>query len=549
MKKILIFLLIIFVQIAKAQPDYLWVKTMGGESFDFVNCVNADANGNVYIGGKSLSDTLIFGTDSSITYSGGKPFLAKYDSLGNEIWMRVGVVTGCSAEVSSIAVDSDNNVYITGSFCSQTLVFDTTVLHSNVYQDIFLVKYDPSGNLIWAKSFGDFGYDIPNAISIDQSGNIYMTGYFNSEVISFGSTTLTSPDFTNEAFLAKFDENGNVIWAKKAGGTDEDEANSVTVDAQGNIYITGFFDSPTIQFGATTLTNQNIAAGNSDIFLVKYNASGNVVWAKSEGGNSVDEGQFVKVDSNGNIYLSGTYGNSSMTIGSTVLSCLGYCDIFLVKYDPSGNPLWAKHSGGNDYDVSRGLVIDSNNDIYLTAFFNSSVYTNDLFTFNNIGNSDMLLSKYDLMGNNLWAASIGGTGYDNARSICADALGNIYFAGYFNSNPLSFGAISVTSIQQDVFLNKIASAVSSISELNNQAEPIFSPNPFTSETTLRTVNLMHSARLIVYNSLGQEVRQINNITGNSIVIQRDDLPAGLYFVQLKKENSLIATEKLVISDY
>jgi hypothetical protein len=86
-----------------------------------------------------------------------------------------------------------------------------------------------------------FGYDIPNALSIDQSGSIYMTGYFNSEVISFGSTTLTSPDFTNEVFLAKFDENGNVIWAKKAGGTDEDEANSVTVDAQGQYLYHWFF--------------------------------------------------------------------------------------------------------------------------------------------------------------------------------------------------------------------------------------------------------------------------------------------------------------------
>jgi hypothetical protein len=252
---------------------------------------------------------------------------------------------------------------------------------------------------------------------------------------------------------------------------------------------------------------------------------------------------------NGNIYLTGTYGNSSITIGSTVLSCLGYCDIFLVKYDPSGNPLWAKHSGGNDYDVSRGLVIDSNNDIYLTAFFNSSIYTNDLFIFNNIGNRDMLLAKYDFMGNNLWAASIGGTGYDNAMSICSDALGNIYFTGYFNSTSLSFGAISVTSIQQDVFLNKFASSITNVSQLNKQEEHTFSPNPFTSTTTFQSKTFLKNATAIIYNSLGQEVKQIKNISGNTFIIERDNLHAGLYFINLAEGNKIIATEKLVISDY
>jgi hypothetical protein len=142
-------------------------------------------------------------------------------------------------------------------------------------------------NCLWSNSAGGSLEDLVNSICTDDSGNVYVTGYFKSTTITFGTTTLINADntgYTNDIFIVKYTPNGTVLWATSAGGTNIDEGTSLATDVNGNVYVTGYFYSPTITFGTTTLTN----VGIGDIFIAKYDGAGAVLWAKSAGGTGYD---------------------------------------------------------------------------------------------------------------------------------------------------------------------------------------------------------------------------------------------------------------------
>ena len=157
---------------------------------------------------------------------------------------------------------------MTGAFYSSYITFGSTILTNRGGGDIFVVKYDPSGNVLWAKSAGETGGEWGLGISTDASGNIVVTGGFGSPSITFGSTILTNGGIAN-IFVVKYDPSGNVLWAKSAGGTGDDDGYGISTDASGNIVVTGSFESPTITFGSTILTN----GGSSDIFVVKLSSA------------------------------------------------------------------------------------------------------------------------------------------------------------------------------------------------------------------------------------------------------------------------------------
>ena len=190
-----------------------------------------------------------------------------------------------------------------------------------------------SPNYLWAKSAGGTSSDWGKSVATDASGNVFVCGVFESLSITFGSYTLTNASASSgDIFLVKYDASGNVIWAKSAGGTDDDYGYSVATDASGNTFVTGRFHSPSITFGSYTLTNAS--AGSGDIFLVKYDASGNVIWAKSTGGTTEDKSSSVATDARGNCFVTGGFWSSSITFGSYTLNnaSAGKGDIFLAKF-------------------------------------------------------------------------------------------------------------------------------------------------------------------------------------------------------------------------
>ena len=222
---------------------------------------------------------------------------------------------GSSSDVAdighSVTMDASGNVYVTGYFESASITFGSITLTNADYTgttaDIFVVKYDPSGTVLWANSYGeDMSSERGNGISADPTtGDIYFTGYFWSSTITFGSTTLTNAGMC-DMFVVKCNSASTVLWAINAGGTNVDNSLAISTDATGDVSVAGYFGGATITFGSTTLTNAS--SGTADLFVVKYNSAGDV-------------------------YATGFFYGTTIVFGSTTLTnaSAGSADIFVVK--------------------------------------------------------------------------------------------------------------------------------------------------------------------------------------------------------------------------
>jgi len=550
MKKLLLITTIGFLNIMSfAQtPNWLWAKSAGGTNVDCPHSIAVDASGNIYVVGYFASPTIIFGSitlTNTATYGSADIFLAKYDAIGNVLWVKSIGGMG-NDEAYSISVDASENTYVAGKFESSTIIFGSTTLTNattNGSADIFLAKYDANGNVIWAKSAGGTSNDRAYSISVDASENTYVAGYFASSTITFGSTTLINASLNySDIFFAKYDANGNVTWAKSGGGQYSDIVNSIMSDVSGNTYLAGWFDSPTLSFESTSLSN--MGGGYPDIFLAKCDNLGIVLWAKSAGGLKDDRATSVAIDAIGNTYVVGYFKSSTIIFGSTTLTnatTIGSADIFLAKYDTNGNVLWAKSVGGIGDDEAYSVTMDASGNIYVVGYFGSSTIILGSTTLTNIianGSEDILLAKYDANGNVIWAKSVGGTGDDEAYSIAIDASENTYVSGMFSSDTISFGSTTLPG-NEDIFLAKLGSSTV-INELSDSLNFSVFPIPATNSLTIESPQ---KSKIEILNIQGQLIKTIAAINDQT-TIDISVFPSGIYFIKVKTEKG-IAVKKFI----
>ena len=350
----------------------------------------------------------------------------------------------------AVAVDASGHVYVTGYF-SETSSFGPTNLVSSGTEDIFLAKYEPEGALLWARKAGGPDYDEGRGVAVDAAGNVYVGGLFQGTA-AFGSTNLNSAG-QSDVFLAKYTPAGNLLWARAAGGKDYDEAHGLALDGAGNVYVAGAFDA-NANFGAFTLVN---GSGSSDIFLAKYDAAGNVLWARQAGGNGDDQASALAVDAATNLYVSGFFSGTA-TFGSTNLTSRGANtthDLFVAKYNAAGTLLWVIQAGGNDEDAAQGIATDGSGNIFVTGNFTTTA----LFGSTNVtGNgTDIFVAKYDPAGHLVWVRKAGGNNViygDTGFGIAVDAAGAPWVTGYF-SGTASFGSTNLASSAfDDIFVAK-----------------------------------------------------------------------------------------------
>jgi len=513
--------------------DWLWAKNAGGIDTDLSVSVAVDASGNVYVAGFFQSPVITFGSYTLMNEGLGDMFLAKYDAGGNVLWAKS--VGGIDNDYAhSVAVDASGNAYVTGNFYSSNITFGSYTLTNAASCDMFLAKYDANGDVLWAKSAGGTDCDYAHSVVTDVSGNAYVTGSFESPTITFDSYTLTNAG-SSDMFLAKYDADGNILWAKRVGGTGSDYMLSIAVDASENAYVTGYFYSPAITFGSHTLTN----TGYFDIFLAKYDAGGNVLWAKSAEGTGFDYAYSVAVDASGNAYVTGHFNGTTITFGSYTLTNEGFFDIFLAKYDAGGNVLWAKSGEGLNYDYAYFVALDASGNAYVTGTFESPVLTFDSFPLTNVGNVDIFLAKYDSGGNVRWAKSVGGAGDDYAYSIAVDASGNVEVTGFFDSPNIIFGSTTLTNTVtngSDTFLAKL-STITGINDANHSLNISMFPNPAIDKITIDISVESDKSNLTIINTQGHEFLQ-QEITGSTTTIDISGLKSGVYFVKLLNDRTM-----------
>jgi hypothetical protein len=454
----------------------LWARRIGGTLAEIAWSVATDSSGNVIVTGQYASNPLNIyaanGTTVSFTLSqvgNSDVFVVKYDSSGNPIWARK--IGGFSNDIGySVCTDSSGNIIVTGQGGSNPLniyAADGTTVSFTLSQvggfDTFVVKYDASGTPLWARRLGGTLSDIANSVSTDSSGNIVVTGYYNSNPLNIyaanGTTvsfTLT-PDGNGDVFVVKYDPSGNPLWARRMAGPSSDGGYSVCTDSSGNIIVTGYYNSNPLNIYAangTTVSFTLNKLGSSDTFVVKYDASGTPLWARRMGTGTLTSevnARSVSTDSSGNIVVAGFYtlGALIFNTGETVSFSLTYggasgtSDVFVVKYDSSGTPLWARRMAGGNHqawsvstDLSGNIVVAGHYSSPMNIFAENG--STILFTLANSGNEDSFVVKYDSSGTPLWARRMTGTGQDLGRSVTTDSSQNIVVAGYYSSTSLSF---------------------------------------------------------------------------------------------------------------
>lgn len=301
----------------------------------------------------------------------------------------------------------------------------------------------------WGKCAGSpTNNEVSNGVTVDANGNAYYTGKFESTALFPNNQNYVS-NGQSDIFLSKINSQGNTLWVKTAGGQYIDEGTSVAIDAQGNVYITGYY-SQSATFGNQTIN----AAGNTDIFIAKYNNAGNLSWVISAGGNDSDKAKSIAIDGSGNVYITGSYINSA-TFGSFTVNCSGL-GVFLAKYNSSGTALWARTSTGAASASGNDIAI-SGNSVYVVGNFFSSI-TFGAFTLESQNPRPPIQGFavcYDVNGNVLWGdTQYSGFGQSWFYGCAADASGNLYVAGKFDSNIMWDGLSITSSGQQDALFIK-----------------------------------------------------------------------------------------------
>jgi hypothetical protein len=432
LKLIFVTLICILFVLNNYAQTWQWAKQIGGSGFDLGASITTDKSGNVYVTG-SFSDNL---------------FIAKYDSSGTCHWTRKATGGGESFGYS-ITTDKAGNIYITGHYTDWTTFGINHTFKSLGSKDIFIAKYDSSGTCLWVnRAGGSDASGFGNSITIDGSGEVYVTGGF-TDTIAFGNDTIVSAgDY--DIFIAKYDSSGTCLWVKRNGGNKEDYGTAINTDTVGILYLTGNFKE-TATFGSYSLTS----SGKSDVFIAKYDSTGNCFWVKKAGGSGDDKSYSITTDFFGNFYITGFFENTA-TFGNKALSALGNPDIFVAKYYCSGACLWVKRAGGA-LGTERGVSITSNNDgnIYLIGCF-SGTADFGIFTLTSTS-PDIFIAKYDTLGNCRGVTSAGGGGFDDGRSITIDPRGTIYITGYFSWTAKFDSSTLITFGVSDIFIAKLSS--------------------------------------------------------------------------------------------
>lgn len=298
----------------------------------------------------------------------------------------------------------------------------------------------------WARSAGSTGSEIAEASVLDPSGNLYVTGWYTSAGIGFGATTLLNAGAgTSDMYITKYDALGNVIWAKTFGGADGEISNCIAADASGDIYVSGWFTSPNFVLGTFTLTNST--AGKTDFFVAKINSSGNTVWAKSAGGTESDRGYGIALDASGNVFVTGGFGSSSINFGTGPMTNSGSAtdDFFIVKYNSLGTTQWSRSVGGANTEAGLSVATDSLGNAYATGRFTSSSINFGTGSHNNAN------TMQDLFIVKYDAA--GTTQWSFSNGGTGDDYGDdimvnkqgVYITGGFTSSSVTFGSTTLNN--------------------------------------------------------------------------------------------------------
>ena len=425
-------------------PRVLAAWRAGGNGSDQGFSAALNQAGNAFVAGR-FETMASFGGTTLTSRGADDVLLVKVDPLGQFVWAkRAGSPT--SDQGRRVLATDDGGAVVTGRFTGSAN-FGDMGFSSQGSDDAFLTKLSASGDFVWTLVAGGPNSDYGYALARDRENNSYWGGRFQGAAV-FGALNLTAAG-ANDAFLVKVDPGGKLLWARKLGGSGEDWAKAIATTATGEVVLAGYF-SDSAAFGTQNLTS----AGNTDVFLARLHASGEFLWAKRFGGAQAEEANAVITDAAGNIYLGGNF-LGSVQFGQTTLTSRGERDVFLVKLNHEGVPLWAIQFGGPAWDEGWEVASATDGGVYVTGLFASTAGFGG-FNLTSRGLDDAFLAKVNPSGSVVWAKQGGGAADDEGWGVAADRAGAVLFTGAFAGTArFDESILESTGGSRDIFLVRL----------------------------------------------------------------------------------------------
>jgi hypothetical protein len=440
-------------QLIAQQPDFQWVKNLGGAGTDVGLSVATDQNGNVFMCGRFTGTVDLDPGSSSllVTSNGGFDMcVIKLDADGNLLWAKT---TGGADfdQFSDIAIDAEGNCILSGSF-SGTVQPDPndefSILNATGSEETLVLKLDSNGNTLWYHHTESTSYTVTEGLAIDTDNSIYLAGshagttQFNpiTEVVNAGSglmSNITSQG-ENDVFLFKLLADGSFEWVRTAGSTSFDAAKDVAIDNQNNVNVIGRFRL-TIDFDVNGGGQTAVSEGLNDCFLWQVSSAGIYHWHKTFGAEGFDEVWAVDTDPEGNVltygYFTGTVDLDPGVLEQSFTSN-GSDDLFVQKFDSAGEMLWVKVYGGSELENSYDIACDEQGNVVLTGDFFDTVDFDPGIGVTNLtssGNNDIFFMQLNPEGEFDWAFKIGATFSQAGYSVTIDDNGNVFGTGTYSN--------------------------------------------------------------------------------------------------------------------
>lgn len=523
----------------KAQ-QITWATQLGDIGYDKIDLTTTDANANVYVAGV-FSDTLA--TEGGTIISDGTNsdvFFGQYSANGEAVWLKRLGGDGFD-RVTAINFAPSNHLYLAGTVID-TVRFgiDTIVTKGHSDSDIYLTKIDAiDGSFIWTREIETALEGDVADIGTDALGNVFVWGNFQ-DTLSLGTDSLLTFG-QSDLFLLKYDSNGNLLWKNHLGGDKADLAVAMRVSEAGDLYLSGVFNGK-ILFGSTFLE----AYDNLDSFVAKYDSEGNLVWAKQLGSDQLGALVTDLAFDNNHIFITGTYADNTLINGQTITTD-GLQSLFVARFLLDGTPDFVRGFNNDLIVTPTQMVCDNNGRIYISGALQGTAQ----FGAHSLSSSDsengiaMCLSSET--GEAYWATSFGGSDYDATNSICV-ANGKCFVGGAFTQNA-NFGTNTLSSNGNlDAFLLQINQDVINATPIATATTTVWktAPNPANTNTHLQIPNTTetNTYTLRINNLLGQTMW--SGSVANSTIIDTNQWQSGVYIMQLFDNNRYISRQMLVV---
>ncbi|MEO1515097.1 MAG: T9SS type A sorting domain-containing protein [Bacteroidota bacterium] len=545
----LIFLLIICYIPCHSQV-FSWAKTFGGKEYDRARRVHLDEQDNIYAVGR-FSDSINFDQTSTssdaVLLSNGRSdaFVYKLDKDGNHLW-STNIGGNASDRASQILLDKEKNILIGGDF-REDVDFDpgpnTFLLRNDFISDQFVLKLDPDGNFLWVNHLIN---GVLIDMILDDQGNIYATGQFQQELIYEIDNEVKSTMAIGliDSYIQKIDADGNTLWVKTFGGLDVDAGTSLAINADNDIYCAGTF-SEEADFDPSANSFLLQSEGEYDIFILKIDSDGNFIWATSIGTPQYELSPIVETIQGDHICVSGSSDGK----------------LFVHQYDGLGQKIWERNISGSrtlDFIRSNSMLINDNNDIYLTGTFignidfdpsNQSLILSSNTTID--GESDCFVARYNKEGELTWIEHISGKGAEEGNSLAQNSNGDLLLIGNYddeviiNSNSFSFSSPSIGA--SDIFITKIDQLQTTSTNGPANVEVKLMPNPSNTGVFQieRQSKMSPHAKVFVADLSGRIVAQYK-LDEIDNILNLDFLADGIYCVQFSLYDKIYASKKIVI---